>query len=281
MKKNIVISILVVLVLAMGMFIYLDKYDVLHKSKNTTIEEKNDKEVNEYSIDDARILIEKYYGMDDYTNIFNYTLNSLDIERIKNYVVYNNLSIADFEDVTIDGIEGMDCSPEVFNESNVSCKYTKKDNIFFDKTSKLIKYSKANTIYKKLYGNNLNITKEELEGKECNYYYYIESNDSYVKRLPMGCSQGSYGGFVKSIYEVKEAKIEDEKLNIYVSYIFISDANEFGLGGSINGKIEKFTNEEISNTSEFLKNHSSDLDVYKVVFTNEDGIYKFTSIEKE
>lgn len=148
--KNVIITILLIIVLCLGGYLVYDK--VIDKKDNNVkdnnkVEENttNETEERDYNLDDAKKLMETY--VDDVTSI--YIFNGLD-SKVKLKIAYKNLNYSSY--------------PEI------------------------IPYDEMNKVYKKLFGN-IEASKQRFIPHifPCDSYNYDEVKNSYIYKNGSGC----------------------------------------------------------------------------------------------
>ena len=257
--KNVIITILVILVLGLGGFIIYDKViktpkNVEENSNNTeVIEEKN------YDLSKANQLIEKYYTtefiiMNDY--IFNTGLT----DTYKLGLAWENLKYSDVKEMSCDYIDK--------NRTNGNFR------VYCDENEQTVSYSTLNKVYKSLFGNNKDLKKEQVW-----IFDYIADADLFVK-----LSYPGGGGFSNILmYKAKEAKVKGNELTVLVAYYDLKPTSDWS-GYYCDLNYKTYSNDEVNKPtfkSDFMNENLNEIqDVYEFKFIYEDEAYKLQSVKK-
>lgn len=229
--KNAVITILAILVVGLSCFIVYDKVIKTDEKK------ENNNEVVEQTIDlaMAKNLIEKYVlGMD------------LNLYEIKNNGLTENIKLK-MAIVNVNSDKVVLCE-DAFDFSDV--EYTLNGGAFGCETGdkqEAISYSLVNNKYKELFG----AAKEAPKTYALYDYNYSSKTDSYVHLYRFGTS-----GFKSSYYNVENAKINDNKLAIEITYIDYVEAMDT-VSYSIDGETYKSLNNVNELSDVYSENHST------------------------
>ena len=282
--KNVVITILSILVLGLGCFIVYDKViNKGEKKEDNAVEEKIGSE-EDYDLVEAKKLIDKYVyaDFDLFDDFSNRTVESKVVFAIL------NVRTGDINNEYIGNLESFDCSNSAEIGTDYECSVKNSNNTAFKHTSSVaetISYDTLNASYKELYGNDQDISKIQYISMGFGpAYQYVEEINSYVK---VHC--GACGGIsvVEKLYGVKSAKLDGNKLVINVGMIQVSPSGDDynKVVGTINGQDVKFTYDEIHDSmgktkKEFLSKYLDKLDTYEFDFIKEDGIYKLRDVKK-
>lgn len=273
MKKNIVITILAVLVVGLGCFIIYDKVIDKNEKKDNDVVEKEEKNVEEdYDLVKAKELIDKFYD-DAFYNFFDGKYN----EKQKSHFAAKNLGQLGYIDVEELGAE---CSDSISSQTSGSyyCKLRVGDNYYYSTQLTFeAPYDLINESYKKLYGNDNNISKETIPMGIADYVY-IDKTNSFVQLNEYGI------GLINpatDIYGVKSAKVTEKNLVITVGYVEMIPSVSDEPTAIIDGNQVTFTQSEIENQTEFLNKYLDKLDTYEFEFLYEDGIYKLKNVVKK
>lgn len=184
MNKNIIITILLIVVLCLGGYLVfdkvIDKKDNNIKSDNKVQENINEenstKEDENYDLEEAKKLMEIY--------VTPYTANKI-----------------------FDGLS-----------STLKLKIAYK-SLNYDTFPEKISYDEMNKAYKKLFGNG-EVSKQYFvpTAFPCDSYYYDSAQNSYIYKKSDGCG----GAIWNTNYYIKSATVKDSSLNIVV-YYYLTD----------------------------------------------------------
>lgn len=275
--KNAIITILTILVLGLGGFIIYDK--VINKEGTTPNNntEQGEEKVEDFDLGEAKKLVEKYIVL---FNVYGY---SEYYSECKKYLAYKNLSIGDIKSVYPETISDFKCSSDI--SSNTSglyyCKNKKSTDgyAYAGQETDSISYDALNASYKKLYGNDQNVSKESFDSTKelCKFVYSSQINSFIEQCLEDGGTGDS--PLVKSIYKVKTAKLEGKQLVLTVGYggLYIAHDRYSYLLTLDN---DKDVGVNSSNEEELLDKYLDQLSTYKLEFLYEDGVYKLRNMEK-
>ena len=259
-----IIILLLVIIIAGGVFIFMKK-DVLFNSKTDNKEvEKNttkevEKEVEEFTLDDAKELLDK----------FGLTLDSK-LKSSRWLEVYEGTDVTyndDFKlanaaanvdeglmktktcDELYEGKAKVEYNRYVLDSGNV-CK--KGDN------SKIIDYNDLNKVYKELYGSDAPKKRISLVGMYYKFYEY-NSEENYYNQVQCGGCGGTNGPTTIE-FKVRSANVDGNKLEITVAYNRVSGE-------------EREPNLEDS--------HLDEVPNYIITFKKDDDHYIFESLNKK
>ena len=277
MKKNvmiILISVLSVLVVGLGVFIIYDKVI----SKDNEQKENNNVVEQNFDLVKAKELVDKYY-VNPAASFF-----GGNVDKTKGYITALNLASTDIKSQNVEELDAFECTDEikkaVSEETAVSGQYECqiKNSNFLNCSEKIadsVSYNAVNAVYKKLYGNDKDIPKDEiaLDWYGCCRYSYIKEIDSFVKTCIFTCG-GSYSG--KYIYGVKNAKLYGDKLIVTVGAGWYGNGILFASDGDITLEEGESKDEEA-----LLNKYLDKLDTYEFEFLYEDNLYKLRDVKKD
>ena len=288
MKKNIVITILAVLVVGLGCtlgYVLLNKDN--NAGKNSSNENNSSQKVEESKIDVAyaRELVYKYAPIGGLGDSRRSTLlNEGLTEEAK-------LALAiDYATPTSINYTCEEAFPDATKENtgyrivrgkfNGVCYPDDPNSNYRDQYS----YDSVNASYKNLFGEELSAPKTDMGGLSYSVGIYAFSSkyDAYIE-VSCECG-GAESGSKKSYLEVKQVKKDGEELTVDMGYIFLTSAEEpddnSNYVGKINGQEVNFNKIEVEDKEVFLSKYLDKLDTYRFEFTYKDKTYKLVSIKK-
>lgn len=259
--KNIVITMLTILVLGLGGYLVYDKVidKEINKEEDTNLTQEND-----FDSAEAKKLIDKYYaeGPTGGPNTFKtgYT------EEIKRYLA---LKKSEYDKITYIWYEP------------------------FNSAREAIYYDDLNETYKYLFGETNDAAREDFS-LGCKKFVYDKKQDVFIDASECGGV-----GTPKYFYGVKTAKEKDNKLVIDVVYAEFNivgsyDENNvvyFKYNDTLNNSYDdkdiygSESGKERENYDKFeekyLEENSQKLPIYTFVFEKEDNHYIFNSMERK
>lgn len=281
MKKwvGVLIIILLLLVVGLGGFIVYDKVLSPEKSTIKDNESVDDTQTTEkdYDLGKAKELLEKF----GFYKII--SCNSFIYD--KRYSDDYKALIA-LEKVDSSKVKTANCS-DIFSDSDYVSEFSyykgKSGVCLKDGTSNTIAYSDVNSIYKKMYGEDM--PKKEASGLKVSelfysFYDYIDSIDSFASTSCNGC--GGTCGPNWNITDIYSAKEIGNKLYIDVKYnhgmpTLIGTKNVYQLSTShIDKQIDVSSVEEFE--QEVKANYMDYLDIYEVEFEKINDHYVFRNL---
>jgi len=205
--KNIIITILVILVLGLGGYLVYDK--VIDKDNSNEVTKNNQGENKEENFDlvEAKKLVDKYTlnNFFFYQSIFDNKLNN----SKKMYIAIKNTNSST---VTIN------CKDYFPNAKYINGGYEINNSFCSDgMTTKLYKYEDLNKTYKELFGASEELPKT-YSNEVFDRFSYSDKYDAYVK---LSCNCGGAPA-LDSYYDVVSAKTLNDELYISVKYIKFS-----------------------------------------------------------
>lgn len=198
MNKNVVITILAIMVVGLGGYL---AYDKVMQNKGDI---KNNIQEEEFDLDEARRLVDIYAGILNYREIdqtYKYENNQYE-ESYKAMLAYDNVS-----------------SSKISYVSEYICKQLTNDDNFCEfhyRTDPLhsVKYEDINTSYRYLFGKQSNLEKKNYARKQQPGLLYIEKEDLYIEY-----NSGPYTGITYFWgSKVESAKVSGNELKINVLY---------------------------------------------------------------
>lgn len=221
-----IIILLLIIIAAFGVFIFMKK-DVLFSAKEDNKEvEKNttkevDKEEEEFTLDDAKELLDK----------FGLTLDSklkssrwLEVYEGTNVTYNDDFKLANAAANVDEGLIKTKTCDELY-EGKAKVEYNRyvldSGNVCTkgDK-SKIIDYNDLNKVYKELYGSDAPKKRISLVGMYYKFYEY-NSEENYYNQVQCGGCGGTNGPTTIE-FKVRSANVDGNKLEITVAYNRIS-----------------------------------------------------------
>ena len=283
--KNVVITILSVLVLGFGCFIIYDKViNKEEKKENSVVDnvkgsegENNNSAIEEKDFDlvEAKKLIDKFYG----GQLFNFFYNGYN-ESTKSHFAATFIKAEELDMLNISNLDAFECSDNVSIQTNhtYSCKL-KNSSLYTALIPNKVSYNDMNASYKRLYGNDQNISKGSISIDSGRRYIYINEIDSFIEASIYGGGDGSFVG--AQVYGVKSAKLSGNKLVIDVGYGFYGPKSNGVVLEIANGEEITLTDSETENTEALVNKYLDRLTTYEFEFLYEDGLYKLRNVTKK
>lgn len=195
MNKNVVITILAIMVVGLGGYL---AYDKVMQNKGDI---KNNIQEEEFDLDEARRLVDIYAGILKYREIdqtYNYENNQYE-ESYKAMLAYDNVS-----------------SSKISYVNDYICKQLTNDDNFceFGRPLNSVKYEDINTSYRYLFGKQSSLEKKDYARNKLPGLLYIEKEDLYIEYTVWKTSGITYFWGSK----VESAKVSGNELKINVLY---------------------------------------------------------------
>ena len=192
------------------------------------------------------------------------------------------------EDTTLCYGTKIACSMNDF-DTNAKIQFTidsASDNLFSNEKeieggtviTREIKYDDLNNLFQDYFSSSESIAKEDREltpGGAILGIKYLPESDSFEVRFANGLGGTSTAGFFNKVVEVKgnEERFEAIVLSVIVNHVaYLSEASHLDYNGG-NFHVSVLLPEEIDKIVDSLS-------AYRLFFTEENGEYKLTSIEK-
>ena len=281
--KNIIITILSVLVLGFGCFIVYDKViNKEEKKEDNVVDNVNEKEEeNSNSVDEekdfdlikAEELLDKF-GFNENLGCGRTIYEESYDEKFKQAIVLKKVS---------DSVKTKKKCSEMYSQEYDSYSYKGEYGACYkDKEATIIPYDEANKIYKGMYG-------EDIPKKGFNRYYdfydYNESLNSFVELdCAGGCGGSCAGPAYLKINKIESAKENDDSVIIRVRYqrptINVTDSGIYTVA-ILYSQIKLDSTDLESAKKEVETKYLDKLDLYEIVFTKKDGNYIFKSLTKK
>ena len=206
--KNVIITILAILVLCLGGYLVYDK--VLDKDVKEEVKEESGKqESKDFDLAEAKKLVDKYtLNFLFWEKMFQGTMS----EDAKMYLAmqYTNASEIDYTCKEAFPESKFENGSYVIEESDL--KGTCYDDY---ESAKEYTYNNLNVVYKELFGNRKEMPKKMVSSFLCPSYAYSEKYGAYID-VTGGCG-GAY--YQSSHYDVASAVETNETLEVVVNYI--------------------------------------------------------------
>ena len=284
--KNVVITILSVLVLGFGCFIIYDKViNKEEKKENSVVDnvkgsegENNNSAIEEKDFDlkKAEELLDKFGFKEDLGCGNNIYASSYD-EDFKQAIVLKRVS---------DSVKTKKNCSEIYSQEYDSYAYKGENGACYkDKEANLIPYDEANKIYRSMYGEDM---PKKGFSMSYNFYDYNQSLNSFVELGCLGGCGGSCAPFilVNKIESAKETadnviiRVRDSGGGELVTRELPSGA--IGWYFTISGNEIELDSTDFPSAEKEIENKYLDkLDLYEIVFTKKDGNYIFKSLTKK
>ena len=272
MKKNIIITILAILVLGLGGYLVYDK--VIDKGVEEEVKEESKQESKEYDLAESKKIMDKYY----LNGLFSKAMFEQGMtEDYKIVLAINNTEPSNINYICS---EAFPQGKYEFNE------YIIETNYFFgicdDKNSydKSYDYDSLNRVYKKLFGNGQDMSKKNVSIILRNYAY-SEKYNAYITLVSTGGGRGAF-----DYYDVASATEKDYIIELTINYmvvelgedeksIYVEDTNI-----NVPIAVEIYpTDEEIKELYNKALNENG-VEKYKFTFKKSDTGYYLESIMK-
>ena len=292
MKKNVVITILAVLVVGLGCFLVYDKaINNTEEKKENSLEKdttSQKEEENKIELAYARELVYKYISAGGLGDSRRSTLLNEGLTEEAKLALAINYATPISINYTCE-----EAFPDATKANN---QFIIKRGNFYGVCSSddatlysydQYPYDSVNDSYKKLFGEELSAPKIDMGKIEYDFgiYAYSSKYDAYIE-VSCQCG-GTWGGPTKSYFEVKNEKFDGDTLTVDMVYIFLSkpiDNNksfdEIDYVGKINGQEVRFNTKESENEEVFLNKYLDKLDTYRIEFVFKDKAYKLVNIKK-
>lgn len=259
--KNVIITILAILVLGLGGYLVYDKV-VNKETPSINKNEEKQEEVKEESYDlvEAKKLVDKYYLNHFFGgNSFNgYT------DEVKIWLAYNSLS--ETQQSTVNCAELYEGKENVTKDPQ---GYILENKRTCDGEAKTVTYDNMSKAYKSFFGNNVELKKEDIS-----QFDYNEEKDIFIL---LGCRCGGADTSIY-IYDVKTAKQIGNNLIVEVGYSVIIDNYYNGeshyysnVDSSVIYTLDEVNQEEFEDN--FIKKYLDVMDTYKFTFVKENDHY--------
>ena len=248
-----------------------NKKEEIKNEENVKKEEINNEENVKKELDNktADKILQEYFGVN------NEWANYL-------WLTYK-LDLSDENDKAYLAITSTDYSKEKFDlNKDFNAKYSEKENNYvFENndfvgsyTNKFYKYNDVNKVYKKLFGNKINLKKEDVS-KLANVFVYSKKVDAFAEVLLIW-GDGGYDiiGGITNAYEL------NNKVFITVVYgeVTFGLENEYVLTLK-DDTIVNLTETEAEDKN-LYKKYADKLEMKEYTFFKEDGIYKLESVKE-
>ena len=273
-RENYVIVLLSVIIVILSGYII---YDKIISNNNTEID---DKIVKNYDLATAKSLIDKYYLNSDYLfgNLFTEGLT----EDVKMSITLNNsddLKLLYNCDTIYEN--DMNSYKDEFGNYYTKLNDTEEYIGICENSSEGYKYESVNNIYKKLFGSSINMPKKDISVFSMSVFDYNDKYDSFIKLYPQ---RGGEDPTIK-IYDIIDAKIQDNKLTINAGYTVFepSDNNLENYTSNIDNS-KTYTLAELSDSSfpqSFIRKYFDKVDTYEFKFEEENNNYVLKSMIKK
>lgn len=184
MKRNLIITVLFVLLVVLGEIFVWNKFVKVRES--------------EYDIEKAEKLVDSYYTD-------NYLLNG----NLFTDGMSKRYMIGKAFDKAVDKAKEYDCN-EIYKDLEKDDEgIVVGEGTFCDGTVKGISYKDLESSYKELFGKNA-----KLEKKTVGIFGYVKDQDIFTS---LSCRCGGVG-FTKYVYGIKDATTKGNKLTVHVYY---------------------------------------------------------------
>lgn len=278
--KNLIITILSILVLGLGGYLVYDK--ALDKDVKEEVKEESSKqESKNFDLAEAKKLVDKYtLDFLFWENMFQGTMSEDD----KIYLAIKYTESTNIDYTCSEAFPGskFENGSYVFTQDN--SKGTCYDN---NEYGEEYTYDSLNKVYKELFGNNKEIPKKMISGVVCSKYAYSEKYDAYIN-VSGGCG-GAY--YQSSYYDVFSANETSDTLEIIINYVeFRFNEYDKKYYVSQNTNINVSVDDPHDVTDEQIKNlydraikelDEDEIPKYKFTFKKSDTGYYLDSIIKE